>query len=171
MIDFKLTKNGDIDIAAAYQFPIFNIKFFIKEYPCLLMNFDTKVLKVMPRNNRFKIDFKTNIKKTDSNVSTVSIRDKAELAQQIIIRLKTELGEFTYIPTLGSELVLERHNDINSELSIEQIKQYVKNAIADVELSNYEVNVERVDDESRYIYETLKIIIDSEELDGYTAII
>ena len=125
----------------------------------------------MPRNNRFKIDFKTNIKKTDSNVSTVSIRDKTELAQQIIIRLKTELGEFTYIPTLGSELVLERHNDINSELSIEQIKQYVKNAIADVELSNYEINVERVDDESRYIYETLKIIIDSEELDGYTAII
>ena len=169
MIDFKLTNNGDIDIAQIYQFPVFTINFFMKQYPCLRIDFDTDVLKNKPDQKKFKINFRTNIKQNNDKISTVSIKDKNELAQEIIIRLKTELGEFSYIPTLGSQIILERHTDIRSELTLEKIKQYATEAISDLGLSTLEITIERIDDTSRYIYETLKIIIDTKETGKYIA--
>ena len=103
-------------------------------------------------------------------ISTPPIKNKAELVQEILIRLKTELGEFEFIPSLGSQIVLERHEDIQSTVVLEQIKQYVEEAISDLIFEEEPIiTVERIDDESRFRYETLRISIDTDRTQHFTA--
>ncbi len=181
MIDFKIDEHGDICLTNARQYPSFIIDFYIprhganknaQRYAALRIDFDTDVLQYQ-QTNGLRIDFDTDLhSQTTYPISTIPVFSNEELAQQILIRLKTELGEFTALPSLGSQIILERHEDIRSSVTLERVKEYVLEAIADVDLPEpYTVTVERVDDISRFKYETLKITIDTGRVNLYNATI
>lgn len=177
MIDFTIDTIGDIVLAPARQYPSFTINIYTpdggRKYNAFRINFDTDIPKYQETGSGFRIDFYTDLY-MDNTVyfTTAPILDKAELAQEILIRLKTELGEFVYIPELGSRIVLERHEDICSSVSLNNIKQYVDEAIADVDFEDaYTVTVERIDDESRFRYETIRITIDTGKTEHYESTI
>lgn len=177
MIDFKINEIGDIDLAFAEQYPSFVINFYVPQqgntnirYPAFRIDIDTDVLRYDTKYNGLRIDFET--KRTIGNeykINARAIYNKEELAQEILIRLKTELGEFSYISFLGSELVLERHEDIRSSVVQEQVRQHVISAIADITFEEEpDVSVEWIDDTSRFRYETLRITIDTGRTNIYT---
>lgn len=173
MIDFKLTEDGDIDLASAYQYPSFTINFYVPsgdiKHNALRIDFDTDIPDYNTASYGLKIEFDTDLYSPRAgHINTVPVYGNEELAQQVAIRLKTELGEFPFITSLGSQLVLERHEDIRSSVTLEQVKEYVEAAIADVDFENdYTVTVERIDDPSRFRYETLKITIDTGGITAY----
>lgn len=167
MIDFSLNQIGDIVSASAWQYPSFTIDIYTpagnRKYDAFRIDFDTDIPRYNMANNGILIEFNTDLRTDHTNwITTESVKDKEELAQEVMIRLKTELGEFSFIPSLGSQIVLERHEDIRSSVVLEQIRQYVEEAIADIDFPDeYTVSVERIDDESRFRYETLRITIDT----------
>ena len=188
MIDFKITENGDIDIAKAYQYPYFIIDFYISErdernindttkspirYPALRINFDTDIKQYDSFEEGLLINFRTERKVVSLNPITItSVSNKAELAQEATIRLKTELGEFQFLKDFGSELSTMRHSDIKSEITAENIKQYAEEAIGDIEFDDeYEITTAWEEDESRYRNERLKIKIDTGKNTAYEATI
>ena len=132
---------------------------------------DTDVLKYNVNTHGCQIDFTTDLTRNDIfPIGTPPVSNNRELAQEIWIRLKTELGEFEFLPDTGSKIVLERHQDIRSTVTIENVKQYVIEAINDVIFpEEYEVTVERIDDPSRFRYETLRITIDTGKTKIYDA--
>ena len=164
MIDFKLTGNGDIAIDTATQYPTCHLDFFIKPYPCLRLDFDTDIAQYDTGSYGIKFEFNTDLHNLSNDKKTAqSITDKAETAQEILIRLKTEQGEFTALPALGSKLVLERHENIHSDAIREMVRQHTEEAITDVTFdATPAITVTRADDESRFRHETLKITIDTE---------
>ena len=187
MIDFKLTKDGDIDTGNAYQYPCFLIQFLIPTGKEIKKN---NVGQIIRRHNAFRIDFDTDVKqyKThDSGImiqfetekeyvpfhasNTKSVREKEELAQEIQIRLQTEKGEFEFLPLFGSELAYIRHEDIKADLTHETAAQYVQDAIGDIETENpYEISIEWIENHGdRYRYERLKATIDTEQDTIYEA--
>ena len=175
MIDFTLNQIGDIVLAPAYQYPSFTIDFYTpaggRKYETFRIDFDTDVPRYQDPGDGFLIEFGTNLRNDLTNwISTPPVKDKTELAQEVLIRLKTELGEFEFIPSLGSKIVLEQHEDIQSAIVLEQVKQYVEEAIADIDFEEEPaVTVERIDDESRFRYETLRITIDTGKTRYFTA--
>lgn len=188
MIDFKITENGDIDIAKAYQYPYFIIDFYIsardernindttkapRRYPALRIDFDTDIKQYDSFEEGLLINFMTEKKVVPYNpISITSVYDKTELAQEVTIRLKTEIGEFQFLKDFGSELSLIRHSDIKSDITAEKAKQYAEEAISDVEFDNeYEVTTAWEEDISRYRNERLKIKIDTDKNTAYEATI
>ena len=175
MIDFTLNNIGDIVLAPASQYPSFTIDYYTpaggRKYDTFRIDFDTDILQYQDPGNGFLIEFETNLRRNSTNwIMVPPVKDKAELTQEVLIRLKTELGEFEFIPSLGSRIILERHEDIQSDIVLEQIKQYVEEAIADVDFEETPViTVERIDDESRFRYETLRILIDTGRTQHFTA--
>ena len=179
MIDFKLTENGDIDIAEAYQYPYFIIEYYIpardqrninnirkeaRRYPTFKIDFDTDIKQHQQIDNRFLIKIYTEKRILPfQSVFVESVRDNEELAQEVTIRLKTEQGEFQYLKELGSQLVTLRHSDIKSETTKELARQYTEEAISDVDFEEeYDINVNWEDDISRYKHERLKLTIDTD---------
>lgn len=179
MIDFTLTEMGDIDLAPARQYPSFTITVHTsklgnknRRFPGLRIDFDTDIKQYDVSKHDFKINFYTGLIQTKNKISAPPVYNDEELAQEVSIRLKTELGEFPFIQNLGSRLVLERHEDIRSDVVLETIKQYVEEAIADIDFpDNYTVSVERIDDPSRFRYETLRITIDTGQTQAYESMI
>ena len=171
MIDFKLTEIGDIDLAIARQYPSFTINLYVPEsgknktarrYDAFRIDFDTDIL------HSNELGDYTDFHQPEYKIGTPPIYNNEELAQEVLIRLKTELGEFELLPSLGSQLVLERHEDIRSSVTLENVKQYVETAIEDINFpEDYTVTVERIDDISRYKYETLRITIDTGRTNVY----
>ena len=177
MIDFTLDNIGDIVLAPAGQYPSFRIDLYTpagnRKHDAFRIDFDTDIPRYNTNYDGLLIEFNTNLYVDKTTwITAGSVKDKEELAQEVLIRLKTELGEFEFIPSLGSQIVLERHSDIRSTVSLELIKEYVEEAIADVDFPDeYTVTVERIDDESRFKYETLRITIDTGQTGHYTSVI
>lgn len=164
MIDFKLTANGDIDLGTASQYPTCRLDFYMKPYPCLRLDFDTDSKQYDIRPYGVEFNFHTNVRKLPSQKQAVTaITGQAETAQEILVRLKTEQGEYAVLPGLGSRLVLERHKDIRSSTVQETVREYAEEAIGDVVFEEEPVTIVTwVDDEeSRFRHETLKITIDT----------
>ena len=159
MIDFSLADNGDLDIKTAVKFPAFKLDFKINPQQTLLVTFDTNLKQIKPEpKNLFKITFDIDLHREHKSISNTTIKDKAELAQAVAIRLKTELGEMDFLKTLGSELVLMRHEDLKSDTVLENVKTYVSNAVSDI-LEDYTINVARVESEGNLRLGTLNIEI------------
>ncbi len=188
MIDFKLTENGDIDIAQAYQYPYFIIQYYIsardrrninnlrkeaRRYPSFRVDFDTDIKQHQQFSSGMLIQF--NIQKRImpyKPIAAVPVIDNEELAQEVTICLKTEKGEFPFLQELGSELITLRHSDIKNETAREQIRQYAEEAIKDVVFDeSYTVSTSWEDDDSRYKHERLKITIDTDQDTIYEATI
>ena len=189
MIDFKLTQNGDIDIAEAYQYPCFMIQYYI---PARDTRYKNNVYKKARRYAAFRIDFDTDVRQHQKQpkdalliqfmtqreiyryrpVTINSVTGLAETAQEITIRLKTEKGEFEFLDNLGSELVTLRHTDIKSDTTLVQAQQYAEEATSEVDgVEELIVTAQWLDDASRYKHERLKLSFDTERDTIYEATI
>ena len=180
MIDFKVTKNGDIDLVQSYQYPRFFIQFMVshpglnsqeRRFPSLRLDFDTDVKQHKPvKNNSFIMQFRTALHEPKGQITTGIVYNQEELAQEVMIRLKTELGEFENLQDFGSELALLRHTDINTEITKELAKQYAETALTDVITEEpLTISVAWEDDKSRYQFERLKITADTGNTTLYEA--
>lgn len=164
MIDFKINEIGDIVLGEEEQVqkPL-KIKFSIDQMPKLKIDFRTKTKQRHKQKNdgSFKINFK--IGKNETTYKKIeTVKNNAELAQSIAIRLKTELNELqNFFSDFGSELSRMRHKDLLNSKYNDKIREYVEYAIKDILSSrNVSISVDRVvDDESNFGLETLKITI------------
>lgn len=170
MIDFKITNIGDVCIEHATILPSFVIHFHCQKHPAFRIDFDTDIQHYDISEHTLQMDFSTDLNRDKIKICAPSVIEKEELAQQITIRFKTELGEFPFLKDFGSELSSIRHADIKSDTTHELAKEYAQAALNDVETENpFTINVSWVDDTSRYKYERLKISVDTERDTIYEA--
>lgn len=163
MIDFKLDERGDILFSSPEEYDTFRIDFAIKDYPLMLITFNTNDETDERENadNILEIQFFTDETETVHGKKIETIIEDEEKAQSIAIRLKTELGELDDLYyNFGSELVDLRHKDLLNSSYWSKIEEKVKEAISDiVPYTESSVIVSRIEGEGRFKFECLKIDI------------
>ena len=163
MIDFKLDERGDIILSSPEEYDTFRIDFAIKDYPLMLITFNTngKADESKNADNILEIQFFTDETETVHGKKIETIIEDEEKAQSIAIRLKTELGELDDLYyNFGSELVDLRHKDLLNDAYCSKIEEKVKTAIQDI-IPYYEsaVVISRVYNNGNFKIETLCISI------------
>ena len=169
MIDFRLDERGDIILSSSQEYDTFRIDFAIKDYPLMLITFNTnnEADKSKNEDNILEIQFFTDETETVHGKKLEAVIEDEEKAQSIAIRLKTELGELDELYyNFGSELVDLRHKDLLNGAYWSQIEQKVKTAISDiVPYAESRVAISRVEGEDSYKNTALSISI--ERNNGY----
>lgn len=168
MIDFAINDIGDLSLQDQPEYDRFKMDFSTSDkYPKMKIDFDART-PLMEHKKALKIDFVTGERFRRAKRRRFStVKDKAEQAQSIAIRLKTELGELQdFFSDFGSELNRIRHTDIKlTETKKNLIIDYVERAISDIfSTTEVNINVERVDgDSGNFRLETLKITISTND--------
>ena len=164
MIDFRLDERGDIILSSPEEYDTFRIDFAIKEYPLMLITFNTNEEADESKNadNILEIQFFTDATETVHGKKIETIIEDEEKAQSIAIRLKTELGELDDLYyNFGSELAYYRHLDLLYDTDWSKIEEKIKTAISDVVLyTESSVIISRVEGEGSYKNTTLCISIE-----------
>lgn len=164
MIDFKLDERGDITLSSSEEYDTFRIDFAIKEYPLMLITFNTNEEADESKNadNILEIQFFTDETETVHGKKIETIIEDEEKAQSIAIRLKTELGELDGLYyNFGSELACFRHKDLLNSAYWSKIEEKVKTVISDiVPYTESSVIISRVEGEGSYKNTTLCISIE-----------
>ena len=164
MIDFRLDERGDIILSSPEEYDTFRIDFAIKEYPLMLITFNTnnEADENKKSDNILEIQFFTDETETVHGKKIETIIEDEEKAQSIAIRLKTELGELDGLYyNFGSELVDLRHKDLLNSAYWSKIEEKVKTVISDiVPYTESSVIISRVEGEGSYKNTTLCISIE-----------
>lgn len=154
MIDFKLDERGDIIFSSPEEYDTFRIDFAIKDYPLMLITFNTNDETDESKNadNILEIQFFTDETETVHGKKIETIIEDEEKAQSIVIRLKTELGELDGLYyNFGSELACFRHLDLLNDTYWSKIEEKVKVAIIDVvPYAEFSVIISRVEGKDSY---------------------
>lgn len=140
MTDFLLSPNGDIMFSEVNS-----------ESNRLILNFykcNTKVLKIdfdmegygdeLPNNNTLTITFDVNAIKYNKRADLV--KSDAYLMQQILMRLKTSLGELPMREEIGSMVETVMHKDIRDQAIHSKLEKIIGDAISDL-MVDYSVKV------------------------------
>ena len=175
MIDFRLDERGDIILSSPEEYDTFRIDFAIKEYPLMLITFNTNEEADESKNadNILEIQFFTDETETVHGKKIETIIEDEEKAQSIAIRLKTELGELDGLYyNFGSELACFRHKDLLNSAYWSKIEEKVKTAIRDiVPYAESSVTFSRIEGKGRLINETLKITVLIEKMPNVSYLI
>ena len=168
MIDFKLDERGDITLSSSEEYDTFRIDFAIKDYPLMLITFNTNDETDESKNadNILGIQFFTNEIEPVHGKKLETVIEDEEKAQSIAIRLKTELGELDDLYyNFGSELVDLRHKDLLNSSYWSKIEEKVNAAISDiVPYTESSVIVSRIEGEGSYKNTTLSISIEGNDV-------
>ena len=164
MIDFRLDERGDILFSSPEEYDTFRIDFAIKEYPLMLITFNTND-ETDERENAdsiLEIQFFTDETELVHGKKLETLLEDEEKAQSIAIRLKTELGELDELYyNFGSELVDLRHKDLLNSAYWSKIEEKVKEAISDVvPYTEASVTISRVEGKDSYKNTALCISIE-----------
>ena len=164
MIDFRLDERGDIIFSSPEEYDTFRIDFAIKDYPLMLINFNTndEADESKKADNILEIQFFTDETETVHGKKLETVIEDEEKAQSIAIRLKTELGELDDLYyNFGSELAYYRHLDLLNDTYWSKLEEKVKEAISDVmPYGESSVIISRVEGEGSYKNTTLSISIE-----------
>lgn len=167
MIDFRLDERGDILFSSPEEYDTFRIDFAIKDYPLMLITFNTngKADESKNADNILEIQFFTDEIEPVHGKKIETIIEDEEKAQSIAIRLKTELGELDDLYyNFGSELACFRHLDLLNDIYWSKIEEKVRTAISDVvPYAESSVIISRVEGEGNLKNETLHILITENE--------
>ena len=147
-IDFKIDNRGDFILSSSKNYPKLRLDFINSTYKTLKITFEQGqfIPELYDYDNKYNdgkrlnIEFYTDRDKAKVNRKVSTIFDKDEIKQRIIIALRTEYGEVPFMNNLGSYLVTQRHEDINSEKVHNNVRAIVLNAIGN-KLENPEVRV------------------------------
>jgi len=138
MIDFALTNKGDLILEEQPVLPDFRLDFRIGKHPGMLMKFMCVPVQTRLPLGDFKMSFNTKAHVKEAKYRATLVDDIKEAAQQVIIRLRTEVTELPERQTVGSRLSTVKHNSINSVLNLSTIEtmtaEAVKNIVPNVEV-------------------------------------
>lgn len=175
MIDFRLDERGDIILSSPEEYDTFRIDFAIKEYPLMLITFNTnnEADENKKSDNILEIQFFTDETELAHGKKLETVIENEEKAQSIAIRLKTELGELDGLYyNFGSELACFRHKDLLNSAYWSKIEEKVKTAIRDiVPYAESSVTISRIEGKGRLINETLKITVLIEKMPNVSYLI
>lgn len=136
-MDFQLTPNGDISFCESNIKNESKIFFYKTKTKVLRINFNiNRLVKVQRNVNSLLISFNYEPIKNNKKINIVT--DEAYLMQQILIRIKTSLGELPSRGNIGSEIETIIHKDLNDSKTIEKLKQIVSESIKDI-LDDYKI--------------------------------
>lgn len=134
MIDFALTKSGDINFESAPDQKRLKIRFTADEkYPKMKVWFDVRQENTATPVNKdaLKIRFDTNPDR-EPGIRTETVSELKEICQGVYIRLRTEMGEISGYDSFGSLLVDTKHNDLVNDKTLRAIEDAAVNAVADI---------------------------------------
>lgn len=133
-VDIKVDNRGDFILSTPNHHDKLRIDWIDSDYPVLRIDFEqgqevkTRVLK----QSRIRIDFLTDKQDRVNDRRFETVSDKEELKQRIMILLRTERGEISCCPEVGSYLVTQRHEDINSLNTKTMVENIVYNEVMNI---------------------------------------
>ena len=132
-IDLKVDNRGDFILSSIEEYPRLRIDWIDSSYKVLRIDFEQgEECKRPIRGERLQIDFRTNKDTFMLNKKALSLTDKEELRQRIMIKLRTELGEMSLKPEFGTYLNTQKHEDINSAVTQQMVQNIVYGAVYDM---------------------------------------
>lgn len=129
--DFKITKTGDLifkenDITSNK----IKVSFVLSKTNACKVCFDFNEFEaITPSKNALKIQFDL-VEKT-ANKSITVLKEEDALAQLMLLKLKTTIGELPLRETFGSKISLLRHKDINDS-NLKLLEDYISECISDI---------------------------------------
>lgn len=136
MIDFKLTNSGDFTPDSPNKYPSFKLTFVTGEYPVCRIVFrqgnvyDKETETLSLSNMQCKISFYVINEDEEDSIVAKTVLDDDELRQRILIALRTELNSLSNNLDFGSDLQLDRHEDITQQKTLDSIQQHVYEIVA-----------------------------------------
>lgn len=164
MLDFLMNDVGDIMLGRNEEFPQMKVSFHISKFPIFKIQFAaSEMYQELPAGDDvFKIRFKINNKHQDGNVTMKTLNGEDGIRQQLLIRLRTELGDIAGYKDYGSRINEIRHYDHRSAAVQSKLKTMVENIVADL-LENPEVII-KLEEGTTYFYcQNLNIYIYSND--------
>lgn len=127
--DFAITPNGDLIFTSnVVNKERTNIEFYLTQTKALRIDFNTSHIENDDFvDNRLTINFNTVTRHNDKRTKIIS--DNEYLEQQVLISLKTPLGEMPNRKNIGSELESSMHKDMYDTKVLNQIETKVFKAI------------------------------------------
>lgn len=140
MIDFLLTSTGDITFSESdNESNRLTINFYKSNAKTLKISFDIEGYgDLEPEKNTLKITF--HVQNLKNNKRADLIKGDAYLMQQILMRLKTSLGELSMRQEIGSMIEAVMHKDIRDKVVHSKLEKIIADAIKDL-LGDFAVKV------------------------------
>lgn len=129
--DFKITKTGDLifkenDITSNK----IKVSFVLSRTNACKVCFDFNEFEtITPSKNALKIQFDL-VEKT-ANKSITVLKEEEALAQLMLLKLKTTIGELPLRETFGSKISLLKHKDIN-DTNLKLLEDYITDCVSDI---------------------------------------
>lgn len=161
MIDFAITKNGDLLFQEQEKSsnPLM-IKFSLSKTKALRVNFDLMdFLPIKESDTALKLSF--NVERKRANKTVTIYKDNEAKAQMIELNLKTVLGELPLRNNFGSSLSIVKHNNID-ERSLSLVKRIILNVVSKY-LYDPKVEVEPIIDYANGYKQTVQAVIYEKE--------
>ena len=132
-IDFMIDDRGDFLLSTPPAYQRLKLSWVNSNYPVLKLSFEQgQSCSERKSYNRLRIDFIADQDSKIMNRKFMTVNDKKELRQRIMIRLRTERGEMNLFKNFGSYLVTQRHEDIMSDDVKTSVENIVYAEIADI---------------------------------------
>lgn len=172
MIDFLITPSGDLAfVENQKENKKLEIMFYNTKAKALKIDFDMETYsQKSPTKDCLTVNFE--MIHTKNNKKAMLVEDDAYTAQQVLMRIKTSLGELSERPEIGSTIETVMHKNLNDKLTQSEVEKIIGDAIKDV-LYNYSVKaIPEIQKENGYkqvmkilIYEDNEFIV-SYEMEG-----
>lgn len=162
MTDFLITPSGDLVFSEANNDEKrLTIKFYKSNTKVLKIGFDTEEYATLKANEN-ALTIKFDILEVKNNKRANLIQDEAYIMQQILIRLRTSLGELPLRQEIGSMLETVMHKDLDDKSVHNKIKNIISDSISDL-LYDYSIEiVSEVEKSDRY-HQRIKAYIYKED--------
>ena len=133
-IDLKLDNRGDFILSTSRHHDKLRIDWIDSDYPVLRIDFEQgqEIKSRISKPSRIRIDFLTDKQDRVNDRRFETVSNKEELKQRIMILLRTERGEISCCPSVGSYLVTQRYEDINSADVQTMIENIVYNEVMNI---------------------------------------
>jgi len=132
-LDFKLDDKGDFILSTPPLYPKLKLSWVDSNRPVLRINFEQgQECATRQLSNRLCVSFKTTQSEQTMNRKFSTVSGKDELRQRIMIRLRTEKGEVRLLKTLGSYVMLQKHEDIMSDTTKQILEDVIMAEVADI---------------------------------------
>lgn len=154
MLDFEITNSGDIKIEKNELTSSLTIRFLLNNSPALRIQFDSLIeenYKTKIKEDICRFSFKTKKKAIKEYKNFKIAKNDDAIRQQIMMRLRTEIGDVKAYKDYGSRLHEIKHFDIRSSAVLSKIKNITEDIISDF-LDNYEIVVKTEKNDDSYFY-------------------
>ena len=132
MIDFLLSESGDLIFEERFSSDRLLLSFYIAEHPGLRLSFFGTPEQPEYSDTNFCLSFLTQTAQEQVSHGAVVLYENDALAQNIRIRIDTELSELIKRPTVGSLVQTIRHSQMYDLVNMSGLETAIKNAISPI---------------------------------------